>query len=62
MSHGAKHVMMQFEWNNGITQYRTSSEVKRCIRTKPPHIRDSRPCEMMHAFGAPLVPDVNSSR
>ena len=61
-SHGAKPVMMAFEWNSGIASYMTSSGVKRRFSLSPVLIRARRRCDRMHAFGAPLVPDVNSSR
>ncbi len=54
--------MHAFEWNSGMTWYMTSSGVIGCIWVKIAPIRASRPCEQMHAFGAPLVPDVNSRR
>ena len=61
-SHGPKPTMHAFEWNSGMTWYMTSSRVIGCLVVKTSAILARRPCEQMHAFGAPLVPEVNNKR
>ena len=50
------------EWNNGIDAYVTSDGTRFSEPANPVAMRSRRSCEHTTAFGAPVVPDVNSRK